>query len=292
MGGRYTGVVLVVAIAVSVSGLLEAGQPRVRIELTGGWTEVDPNPEALWIQIYDYSRVEPIVSAGPSFQMSQFLIAVRLGKFEIFLDYEEEPLFETDAMWQSEGISFDLTNGIHTDAQVMAMDVGGSLAFEIGDRFRAVPWVGVTRLEVDQYEEGTSSWGQGQPSYDYDWETAWRLWGLGCGVEGVYDVGSRVSFSLRLLQRWGAGTFSAQLTDERWDYEWPIEPGDEPTGSERGGSGTSGKVTSMMFGGDLGLRVRFAGWGWIEGGWRYRNWGYSSGPGVYDGPFLRLALIF
>jgi len=285
--------ILVVALT---SGLVESEEPKVRIELTGAWIDVDPNLKALWARSLDtpdeYSQ--KMVSGGSSFGFSELKVLVPVRRIEIFGGYEREPSFE--AAVTTESIFNPPSRWVATgSARVEAFDAGIAVPLSFGSRFELRPWGGVSYIRVQEQwsSDGWREWYiDATSNHLIDIDSSKELWGVTYGAEAVLSFTKWLALSARAFQRWGAGTWNEEWQDKYYEYPLPYEPGDAPVYSEVHNGTNSSKVTVMMFGLDLGLRATIARWIALESGWRYRDWSYDRGPGSYDGPYVRFALAF
>lgn len=282
-----------IAMVILTTGLAEADEPKVRIELTGSWTDVDPNADSLWAwSIGSFAAFEDTVSGGQGLSFSALRISVPLGRVEVFVGYEREPEFQATSVFLSDPRDFRGRDG---KARVQAFDAGVSSSFNLGNRSQITPWVGVSNLRTNMARSTEWEYVWNSNTVVFESTNAHRsenLWGVGYGAEVTVDLNHWLMVPVRVLQRWGAGTMTETYSSEDYQYRHPIEPGDEPIYSEEYGDISSNKTTGSMFGLDLGLRATFARWVSLEAGWRYRNWSYGGGPGDYDGPYLRLALAW
>ena len=287
-----------IAAVIFTTGLAGADEPTIKIELTGSWTDIEPNTRSLWagaLRNPYLDMVEAGVSPSPGFGFSELKILVPVRRVEIFAGYEAEPRLKAYHDVSPDQFNRERREG---SAKVEALDAGIVYPFRFGSRFHLRPWAGLTHIRSTQALSDESwrnhqSLGQEFRVHSLeDYESSESFWGVVYGAEAVFDFTNWIGMSGRAFQRWGSGTMT-----HVWDYmhevtECPCEPGDPPDQSETSGYDIGTKETSSMFGFDLGLRATFARWVALEGGWRYRYWSYDFGPGIYDGPYLRLALAF
>lgn len=286
-----------IAATILTTGLAGADEPKIMVELTGSWTDIEPNTRSLWaVALRDpYLDVESEVSPSPGFRFSELKVLVPVGRVELFAGYEAEPRFDAYLDVSQGSFNRERREG---SAKVEALDAGIVYPFHFGPRFHLRPWAGLTHIRSTQALSDESWRSYQDPDHGFlvhhleDYDSSESFWGVVYGAEAIFDFTNWIGISGRAFQRWGSGTVTHANNYRREVTECPCAPGDPPDQSETSSYEIGTKETTSMFGFDLGLRATFARWIAIEGGWRYRNWSYDRGPGIYDGPYLRLALAF
>lgn len=294
----------VVAIALTVAGTAWAAESKVRIELTGSWTDVHPNPESYWMQSITYPDpgVDSEISGGGGIQFSELRVIVPAGTVEIFAAYEREPEFVSTTNFSLEP---DQTTTEVGSARVEAIDAGVLVPLRAGSRWVFRPWGALTYLRSHQ-DVSIDHWYDYVPLHRANFNLVDRktteLWGLAYGAEASMKLADRLNLTVRAVQRWGFGNTTSEDQISHDLYALPYHPGDLPVDTEQSDRTQQyGNTVGMMYGFDLGLRGVVAQWCTLEGGWRYRNWTYQDtdasrnwsrnrGPGSYDGPYLRAIL--
>jgi len=143
-----------------------------------------------------------------------------------------------------------------------------------------MPWIGLTHLRVDERRTSESDPPAGSP---LPAETAAsHLWGVGVGVEGDVQLTARLAVAARVVWRWGQGDRKAKLPSEDTGTGGP-----EVTWVE-----LSDNTERTLLGGEASLRLLASTAVWVEGGWRYRDFKHGGGPASFDGPFVRLAVLW
>jgi hypothetical protein len=289
---KQTKIILVILLTlIGSSWVFAADEPVVRIELTGAWTDIDPNLDAWWaepLRLWD-SDYEKSVSESPGLRFSELRVSVPFKRVEFFAAFETEPDFSASATAIGQTANTLLQTG---EASVEAYDLGVVVPLDLGSRFRLRPWGGLSHLRIRQesLEEQWYGIGSGVAQQIVrDLRFADDLWGVVYGAEGVADLTTWLAVTARGFQRWGAGTTTQTYIRQENYFDEPIAAGDEPVDSHGFQGDYSMKTSTTMFGFDLGLRASLVRWFALEGGWRYRDWSYDRSPGAYDGPFIRCA---
>lgn len=292
---------LLTAIALTATGMAWAAESKVRIELTGSWTDVHPNPDSYWMHSITYPDpgIDGEISGGGGFRFNELRVFVPVGEVEIFAGFEREPEFVSTTMFSLE--PDQMTTEVGT-AWVEAIDLGVVVPLRAGQRWLFRPWGALTHIRSYQ-DVSMDLWYDYVPAHRANFVLDSRhtaeLWGIAYGAEASVNLANRIDLAARAVQRWGHGSTTSQSQGTSDFYDLPYHPGDPPVSTEPWDRTTKYRNTvGMMYGFDLGVQGIVARWITLEGGWRYRNWTYQDtetsrdwnrdrGPGSYDGPYLR-----
>jgi len=139
-----------IAAVIFTTGLAGADEPTIKIELTGSWTDIEPNTRSLWagaLRNPYLDMVEAGVSPSPGFGFSELKILVPVRRVEIFAGYEAEPRLKAYHDVSPDQFNRERREG---SAKVEALDAGIVYPFRFGSRFHLRPWAGLTHIRSTQ----------------------------------------------------------------------------------------------------------------------------------------------
>jgi hypothetical protein len=259
-----------------VAGGASAGDLQTTIELTGAYTTISyaDSSDWGWWNPEKYDDFQTVEDRDLGLVEARLLLSG--DTYSAFLNLELYPTLEaaasrTDGL-PGGGISYEFTT------EFEAYDLAFAQRFGDETGFGVMPWVGLTYMRIDETREVHIPIGY---VGGYSDQAASRLWGIVLGADWGARLAPRLRLSGRVVLRWGWGDRKATIST--------VGPGPwEPVVEAQ----LSDSVSRAMWGADLGLR-----WGatrnfQLEGGWRYRDWQYDGGPASFNGPYLRLVLVF
>ncbi len=267
----------VVAIPVLVPLAAPGGELHSRFELTAAETSVSPasDPDWGWWSAGKYDTWSPSDEGEDGLVEARLVLAGET--YATLLVAERYPELAAAASWTDPSSGAALDHALTAELEVYDL----ALARRVGreDQSGMMAWLGLTLVDVDETRAAPDAAG-GAPV-----ESATsRLWGAVAGFEGELSLATRLSAVGRLVVRYARGTREATLRPEVPDPD----PGDPVAGTVE----LSDSTERGMWGGELGLRWAASEWFEVDGGWRYRDWEVDGGPASFDGPFLRVAVVF
>lgn len=275
--GNLTRAGLVFACALVLSLLPQSAncrEPSTFIDLTVANTGFSFSDDADWgwWNPSKYDRWE--ASEEKDFGLAEGRVEVT-GKAYIFvLGFELYPTLEAVGESVDPGGGDSTYQQISSDIEVFDLGYGQKFVWRRG--YYVKPWLGLTHFRIDEKRALAEV-----PEDSAEDTAKSRLWGIAVGAEAGLPVSQSWTISGRLVVRWATGDRDAviHLTG----------PSDAPQTAD---VDLSDNVSRAMWGMDLGAQWKSSDSFHLEGGWRYRDWQYSGGPGSFSGPYVRCSIGF
>jgi hypothetical protein len=250
------------------------GEPSTFIDLTVANTGFSFSDDAAWgwWNPSKYDRWE--ASEEEDFGLAEGRLEVSGNTYIFVLGFELYPTIEAVGESVDPGGGNSTYQQISSDIEVF--DLGFGQKFGSSRSFYVTPWLGLTHFRIDEKRALAEV-----PEDSVEDTAKSRLWGIAVGAEAGLPVSQSWTVTGRLVARWARG-----------DRDTVIHLTGPPDALQTADVDLSDNVSRGMWGIDLGAQWTSSDSFHLEGGWRYRDWQYSDGPGSFSGPYVRCSIGF